>query len=54
MGVAHGGIRLRAAARAIYIILESNVSLQFNRKPARAGGHLAGFPLECLLSRAWA
>ena len=33
---------------------KSMSTLQFKRKPARAGGHRAGFPLECLLSRAWA
>ena len=47
MGVAHGGIRLRAATRAIYKIQNQMSSLQFKRKPARAGGHRAGFPLEC-------
>jgi hypothetical protein len=46
MGVAYGGMRLRAATRAIYKIQNQMCHSSSKEKPVRAGGHLTGFPLE--------
>jgi hypothetical protein len=43
MGVAPGGVRLRTPARAIYVIQNQIYTPVQKEKPARAGGHLAGF-----------
>jgi hypothetical protein len=43
MGVAHGSVRFRTPARAIYKIRNQMCHSSSKEKPARAGGHLAGF-----------
>jgi hypothetical protein len=43
IGVAHGSIRLRAAAWPICKMNNQNLHSSSKEKPARAGGHLAGF-----------
>ena len=46
MGISRGSVRLRAATRAINKIQNQNIHSSSKGKPARAGGHLAGSPLE--------
>ena len=43
VGVAHGGMRLRTAARAINKIRNQMCNSSSKKKPTRAGGHRAGF-----------
>ena len=43
MGMSHGGIRLRAATWPIHIMYNQCLHSSSKEKPARAGGHLAGF-----------